>query len=79
MTSAGIAPAGNDYEGARINFGKDCGNGWLLLRMSVHDPVMPINMESNTAGGNKIMAERLLSFLGKYDFLNTENLKKFIQ
>lgn len=77
--SAGIAPAGNDYEGARINFGKDCGNGWLLLRMSVHDPVMPINMESNTAGGNKIMAERLLSFLGKYDFLNTENLKKFIQ
>ncbi len=47
--------------------------------MSVHDPVMPINFESNTVGGNKIMAERLLEALKGYKFLNTDNLKKFIQ
>ena len=71
--------ADTNYEGARINFGKDNGDGWLLIRMSVHDPVMPINFESNTVGGNKIMAERLLEALKGYKFLNTDNLKKFIQ
>jgi len=38
---------------------------------------MPINFESNSAGGNKIMAERLYAVLKNYAFLNTENLKKF--
>lgn len=70
-----LAP--DNYEGARINFGKGDGDGWLLVRMSVHDPVMPINFESGVNGGNKIMAEKLLRFLEGYTFLNTDNLKKF--
>lgn len=71
-----LAP--DNYEGARINFGKGFGDGWLLIRQSVHDPVMPVNFESNTHGGNKIMAEKLLKLLEGYPFLNTDNLKKFI-
>ncbi len=74
---SGFTLAGENYEGARLNFPKDCGDGWTLVRMSVHDPVMPINFESNSAGGNKIMAERLYAVLKNYAFLNTENLKKF--
>ena len=70
-----LAP--ENHEGARINFAKDAGDGWLLLRQSVHDPVIPINFESNTRGGNKLMAEKLLALLQGYEFLNTENLKKF--
>lgn len=68
--------AEDNYEGVRVNF-KD-GDGWFLLRMSVHDPIMPINFESNIKGGNKIIAEKLYSVLSAYDFLNTENLNKFI-
>ncbi|MDE7181869.1 MAG: phosphomannomutase/phosphoglucomutase [Clostridia bacterium] len=78
LTSADMKLAPDNYEGARINFGKTDGDGWLLIRQSVHDPVMPVNFESNTAGGNKIMAEKLLSLLESYAFLNVENLKKFI-
>ena len=63
-----------NYEGVRINFAKSCGDGWALVRMSVHDPVMPINLESNSEGGNKIMAKRLLTLLQKYEFLNLDNL-----
>ncbi|MDE5942887.1 MAG: phosphomannomutase/phosphoglucomutase, partial [Clostridia bacterium] len=70
-----LAP--DNYEGARINFAKGEGNGWLLLRQSVHDPVIPINFESNAQGGNKLMAKKLLKFLQRYEFLNLENLKKF--
>ncbi len=65
-----------NFEGVRINF-KDGAGGWLLVRMSVHDPVMPINFESNYVGGNKIMATKLLKILAAYNFLELKNLKNF--
>ena len=76
--SDGIVLAQTNYEGARISFGKDGGDGWLLARMSVHDPVMPINFESNSKGGNRVMAQWLLNVLQAYPFLNLDNLKNFI-
>ena len=69
-----LSLAPDNYEGVRIN-SKD---GWLLIRMSLHDPVMPINIESNRVGGNRILAEKLLKMLSTYSFLNTDNLYKFI-
>lgn len=75
----GLALAPDNYEGVKINFGKGEGDGWLLLRMSVHDPVLPINFESNVCGGNRIIAEKLYDLIKGYEFLNTENLKKFIE
>lgn len=74
----GLALAPYNYEGVRINFKKGYGDGWTLVRMSVHDPVMPINFESVTSGGNKLMAETLMEYLKDYTFLNIDNLKKFI-
>jgi hypothetical protein len=44
-----VAP--DNYEGVRISCDKENGNGWLLLRLSVHDPVMPLNLESDEIGG----------------------------
>ncbi len=73
-----VSLAPDNYEGARMNFESGRGGGWLLVRMSVHDPVMPINFESGEVGGNVEMAKRLLEVLEVYPFLNTENLKKFI-
>ena len=71
-------PAEVNYEGARVNYGEGEGNGWTLVRMSVHDPVMPVNFESLSVGGNKIMAKKLYFMLKKYPFLNISNLEKFI-
>ncbi len=65
-----------NYEGVRINF-KERDGGWLLVRMSVHDPVMPINFESNFKGGNKSAAKTLLKILEAYPFLELKNLKNF--
>ena len=36
------------YEGVRVGFEGDC-SGWVLLRASLHDPVMVLNMEGRTA------------------------------
>ena len=46
-----------NYEGVRVNYDLDGSRGWFLLRMSLHDPVMPLNIESETPGGvDKAMA-----------------------
>lgn len=71
-----LAPS--NYEGIRISFDEKNGNGWFLLRMSLHDPIMPLNIESNEVGGNLIIAEKLYNFLVKYEGLNIDNLKAFL-
>ena len=54
-----IAP--DNREGVRISFDLDGGmdNGWFLLRLSVHDPVLPLNVESDVPGGVKQMLQSL--------------------
>ena len=51
------------YEGVRVNFDKDHGEGWVLMRLSVHDPVLPINIESDQVGGVSIIEGYLQEFL----------------
>ena len=75
-TAEGLSLAPDNYEGVRINFDKAHGDGWALVRMSLHEPIMPINLESNQKGGNAKIAKALLAFLSRYPFLVTDNLKK---
>lgn len=72
-----LAP--DNYEGVRINFPDGEGGGWLLLRMSVHEPVIPINFASRQKGGDKIMAAKLKEFLQQYPFLDLTKLDNFIK
>ncbi len=55
-----IAP--DNREGLRVSFPPNDGDGWFLLRLSVHDPILPLNMESNSPGGVKLIAQKLKSF-----------------
>lgn len=74
----GLTLEPNNFEGVRINFDENNGDGWLLARMSLHDPIMAINIESNILGGNKIIAKRLYDFLSQYNRIDIGNLEKFI-
>lgn len=58
-----------NYEGVRVNFGKETGDGWFLVRMSLHDPVIPINIESDSEGGALTIADALYAFLGRFEAL----------
>ncbi len=42
--------ADDNREGIRVS----TENGWFLLRLSVHDPVMPLNFESDVVGGVEV-------------------------
>lgn len=55
--------ANDSHEGVRISFDEQNGNGWFLLRLSVHDPIMPLNIESDSKGGVEIILEKLMVFL----------------
>ena len=55
--------ADDNREGIRVSFGENDGDGWFLLRLSVHDPIMPLNIESNTEGGVEVILSKLMSFL----------------
>lgn len=52
-----------NYEGLRVSCTNADEDGWWLLRMSLHDPVMPLNIESNVEGGVAAI-ERKLHELG---------------
>ncbi len=71
-----IAP--DNREGVRISFhlgdGKD--NGWILLRLSVHDPVMPLNVESDVPGGSTKMLRVLHQILKPLSGLDISVLEK---
>ena len=53
----------DNCEGIRVSFDRDNGDGWFLLRLSVHDPIMPLNVESDSEGGVKIICDKLGKFL----------------
>ena len=40
----------HSYEGVRLSFKGEDVQGWILLRLSLHDPVMPMNIEGGRKG-----------------------------
>ncbi len=58
-----------NYEGIRISFDDEEVRGWLLIRMSLHDPVMPLNVESSGKGGCAVIMKRIEPFIRTHGFL----------
>ena len=74
-----IAP--DNREGIRIQFdldGKE-DSGWFLLRLSVHDPVLPLNCESDVPGGVQRMLRELYNSLADMSGIDLNPLKKAIE
>jgi phosphomannomutase len=72
-------PAAENYEGIRVSLAKQDGDGWFLLRLSLHDPLMPLNIESRTQGGAKQIAARLYEFLKQFEKLDISSLERFVK
>ena len=62
----GLSLAPDNFEGVRINFDRARGNGWALVRMSLHEPIVPVNIESDERGGAKMIARSLETLLSPY-------------
>ena len=74
-----IAP--DNREGVRIAFDLEDGldNGWFLLRLSVHDPVLPLNAESDVKGGLHTMLSKLLEVLEGVENIDLTPLREYVK
>ncbi|MBV4447723.1 phosphomannomutase/phosphoglucomutase [Clostridium tyrobutyricum] len=68
----GIEP--ENYEGIKVNCNKENGDGWFLLRLSLHEAVMPLNIESDSQGGVEFIVPKLIKYLMKYDKLDLSSI-----
>ena len=55
-----------------------CNNGWFLLRLSVHDPVLPLNVESDVPGGVRTMLSKLLSVLDGIEDIDISPIRAYL-
>lgn len=69
----------NNYEGVRVSCKSPTEDGWFLLRLSLHDPVIPLNIETNVDQGVAKMANRLLKFFQEFESLDLSPLREFIK
>jgi len=60
-----------NYEGVRVN----TQNGWFLLRMSLHEPLMPLDIQGNTREAMDKMKAFIKDFLSNYDCIDISALK----
>ncbi|KAI3983335.1 hypothetical protein MKX01_013402 [Papaver californicum] len=64
-----------NYEGVRVSgFG-----GWFLLRLSLHDPVLPLNIEALSKEDAVKLGLAVLGAVKNFSALDTSALDKFIQ
>ena len=62
------------YEGVRIAFKSAEVQGWMLLRLSLHDPVMPLNIESARKGDLAKLKAIACTLLNGFDRLDISAL-----
>ncbi len=55
------------HEGVRVTCRGPGEQGWFLLRLSLHDPVLPLNVESEVSGGADRIERRLARLLSAMD------------
>ena len=70
-----IAP--DNCEGVRVNLDKAHGDGWFLLRLSLHDPILPLNIESGREHGARTIARELAPFLAQQTEIDASSALEF--
>ena len=63
------------YEGVRLSFKSEEVQGWILLRLSLHDPVMPLNIEGGRKGDLAKLVEIARKLTDGFDRLDRSCLK----
>lgn len=64
----GIEVVSPNYEGVRLKFD----GGWCLLRKSLHDPIMPFNVEADEKGGVDKFLEKIMPFIRQYEYIEVK-------
>ncbi len=74
----GWTEAPDNFEGVRFSTDGAHGNGWFLLRLSLHDPILPLNIESDSPGGVRVIAGELAAFLKDRQGVDAAPLLRYV-
>ena len=69
----------DNEEGIRVNVSDPLGSGWFLLRMSLHEPLLVLQVENDIEGSNSQVFKTLEAFFKDYDELNLDKLYAIIK
>ena len=64
-----------NFEGVRLSFKGGDARGWILLRLSLHDPVMPMNIEGERKGDLAKLKKIALELVSGFDKLDLQSLQ----
>jgi len=67
--------APKNYEGVRVSGH----GGWFLLRLSLHDPVLPLNIEAPSKDDAIKLGLAVLTAVSEFSALDVTALNKFLQ
>lgn len=65
-------------EGIRINLTAPYGQGWFLLRMSLHEPLLVLQIENDEAGHLPAVVQAIGRFLSQYEAIDQSKLTQFL-
>jgi phosphomannomutase len=68
----------DNEEGVRFDLTEPYGDGWLLLRMSLHEPLLVFQVENDQTGYIPAVLRTLSAFLDQYPAVNQDKLKELI-
>jgi len=72
----GWFPEEPNYEGIRIQCRLKAEEGWFLLRNSLHNPELVLNIESSVQGGADQIRIRLMKLLSPFDELDISEMQE---
>ena len=64
----------DNYEGVRFACTNQSEKGWFLLRLSLHDPVLPLNVESDVIGGVDVISSKLHNFFASIEGIDCKGV-----
>ena len=73
-TMPGWTMVPDNYEGVRFSCSNESEKGWFLLRLSLHDPVLPLNVESDVVGGVDLISSKLHTFFTSIDGVDSQGV-----
>ena len=63
-----------NHEGLRVICSGPKEQGWFLFRLSLHSPVMPLNVESDVVGGSRAIIDKLKMFFRNVKSIDSTSL-----
>ncbi|MEI5993720.1 phosphomannomutase/phosphoglucomutase [Candidatus Enterococcus mansonii] len=67
-----------NHEGIRVNVFDEYGSGWFLLRMSLHEPLLVLQVENDQVGMNQAVFKELAGFFKNYKQLDLAKLNEVL-